>query len=230
MRILGRTFRSTVKQCGVVIRIGSSKDLEAATSKTFLRAGPGAAFALGMTNKTFTSDFVGIVVGRAFVFALLAAFIAGALLAHLLVEAVARALLAAGMAFATDGFASQRLQGALLLRVHILPVVAVGAFVVLHETPFHTGIAVDDRQTASIAAAGPDGVLRPGAALTGLMARLADIVFGILVDGADGDAVLIVFDMDAFGALISSGAVAAFAGGMAGLAGFVIELESPTNP
>jgi len=81
------------------------------------------ALAFSITWLAFLGGFIGIMVLRAFIFALLAPLIVGALLAHLLVEPVPRASLAPRMALPANGFPRELPQRTLVLWSHILEII-----------------------------------------------------------------------------------------------------------
>ena len=127
VRRFGRAIGRAIELCCVVEGAAGRRQVDAVVSaaETLIDVGSGASAALAGAPRTFVSLLVGVVVLRALVFALLAALVLDAFLAHLFVESVAVALFTARMALATNGFAGQRLQRPLFLRSDPFVVVAV---------------------------------------------------------------------------------------------------------
>lgn len=105
----------TIEQ-GIVCARLAVVDLKVTALEAVVWSGSMAATALGVAGDALAHFLVGVMVGRTFVFALFAAFVARALLAHLLVETEGCATFAPRMTFAANCFASQRGKEALVLR------------------------------------------------------------------------------------------------------------------
>lgn len=177
-----------------------------------------------MTLKAFTFLHIRIVIRRALILALLASLVAGTLGAHLLVEAIVGAELTAWMTLAANGLAGQWLECTLLLWIHIFPVVAIGALVVLAQATLHLGSFIDDGQAAGVTRAITDSIIGSGATLTGFVALAASSKIRVFIFRANGDAVLLIAHMDADVTVLGARSRAGETLRMAFLAGLRIEL------
>lgn len=224
IRLFRGTLGGAIENRGIINRITVSEYFETAAGQTLVRTGSGAAFTLLVTHETLTFLLVGIMIRRTFVITLRVTFIASAFLAHLLMETIAGTEFATRMAFATNGLASQRLQRSLLPRIDILPVVAIGTFVVFQQTGFNGVVRTNDGQVTGFTTSRTNGVVRTRTALTGGVAAATSAIVGEFVLGTDGNTTILISDMDALIAMFGIGSRTSAALGMALFAGFGIKL------
>jgi len=227
MAHLQRTLRGAVEHRGVGIgtRLIHVEQLEVPAGQAIVDSRTRASIALRMALEALPPLLVRVVIRRTLGLALFTPLVVGALGADLFMVSIVGAKLAQGMTLPADGPAGQRLQRPLLLRMHILPEVAIRALVVLQQAALHRGIRVDNGQVAGLAGSQTDGVIGPSASIAGGMALPADSVVIVLVSGTLGHTVRPVPHMDALLAVIRSSSRARLALGMARLAGLIIELE-----
>lgn len=135
---------------------------EILTDDAIFRTWTGTTATFRIALYTNVSGNVRIVVQGALVLALFAFLEIGAFLANQLVETVAGAFFASGMAFSTDGLAAETFQRRVLVDLwpEPLEIVTVRTGVVVEQANVHGGVLVHYCQLARSATARTYGVFR----------------------------------------------------------------------
>lgn len=223
MRILGWTLGGAVKFRGVIEGVAITEYFETATSQTLIETGPRTSLAFWMTHKALSVQFIRIMIGWTLVFTLFTTFVAGAFLTDLFMEAETGANITALMTFSTNGFSCQGLQIALLSGIYVLPVVAIGTLVVLHQTAFHS-VVFNNGQVTGFTAAGTNGVFGAGASFAGGITGATDAIIGILIFRTNRYTTIIVSDVYTLVTVLGLWTGACPTLGMTLFAGFCIKL------